>query len=162
MEFRDIDPAYFRAPATFQFISQFVSKVEQNYRANPSLFDLDFLPLNLGIKPVLYGTPGGQHQTSHRPSPKTNHQQLTRPCVLCSAQGFESNHFANNFACEVAKLSSPDILKLISSSKVCPSCSYLHNPSNLRNFILFSHVRFSGYSFLFNNFPSLNFILTIF
>ena len=45
MEFQDIDPDNIRAPVTFQFIAQFVSKLERNYRANPSLFDLDFLPL---------------------------------------------------------------------------------------------------------------------
>ena len=104
-------------------------KLERNYRANPTLFILDFSPLNVGIKPVQYVTSGGQHQTSHRPPTKTNPQQPTQPCVLCTAKGFESNHFSLNFDCEGAKLSSPDILKLISSSKVCPSCTYLHNPS---------------------------------
>ena len=54
MEFQDIDPDNVRAPGTFQFIAQLVSKVEQTYRANPSLFDFDLSPLDVGIKPVQY------------------------------------------------------------------------------------------------------------
>ena len=101
-EFVDIDSDSFRALVTFQFIAQFVCKLERNYRANPSLFDLDFSPLNVGIKPVQFGTPGGQHQTSHRPLPKTN---------------------------------SAEISKIISSSKLCPSCKYMHDTSYQCNLI---------------------------
>ena len=39
MEFREIDPDNVMAPATFLFIAQFVSRVEHQYRNNPSLFD---------------------------------------------------------------------------------------------------------------------------
>ena len=42
MEFQDSDPDNIRVLASFQFIVQFVCKLERNYRANPSLFNLDF------------------------------------------------------------------------------------------------------------------------
>ena len=40
-----------------------------------------------------------------------------------------SDHFALNYRCRVAKLSSPDILKIISNTKVCPSCTHVHDPN---------------------------------
>ena len=36
---------------------------------------------------------------------------------------------ALNLSCRVAKLSSPDILKLIFDNKVCPSCTHPHDPA---------------------------------
>ena len=129
MEFRDIDPAYFRAPATFQFISQFVSKVEQNYRANPSLFDFDFSPLNVGIKPVRYGSPTSHNQTPHKHPHQPNRQKSNRPCILYSDRGFKSNHFSLNYKCGVAKLQSAEILQMISFHKLCPSCASVHDTS---------------------------------
>ena len=39
--FRDLRPANVRPPTTFNFLAQFVCKIEKNYRANPSLYDLD-------------------------------------------------------------------------------------------------------------------------
>ena len=58
MEFRAKDPANVRPPAAFLFLAQYVIKLETNYQENPSLFNLDLSPLNVGIKPVRYGSPG--------------------------------------------------------------------------------------------------------
>ena len=49
--------------------------------------------------------------------------------TLCTAKGFQYDHYPLNFHCGVAKLSSPDILKLISDNKVCPSCICPHDPA---------------------------------
>ena len=48
IEFREIDPDNVMALATFQFIAQFVNRVERQYRNNPSLFNVDLSPLNVG------------------------------------------------------------------------------------------------------------------
>ena len=52
MEFRIKDHANVRPPGTFLFLAQYVIKLEKNYQSNPSLFDLDLLPMNVGIKLV--------------------------------------------------------------------------------------------------------------
>ena len=41
---------------------------------------------------------------------------------FCTAKCFQSDHYPLNIHCGVTKLSSPDILKLISDNKVYPSC----------------------------------------
>ena len=49
-DFRDLCPENVRPPITFNFLAQFVYKMERNYRANPSLYDLDFSPTSFGVK----------------------------------------------------------------------------------------------------------------
>ena len=65
MEFRSKDPANVRSLATFKFLAQYVNKLEKNYRSNPTLFDRNFSPMNVGIKPVRYGSPGNHSKTPH-------------------------------------------------------------------------------------------------
>ena len=76
----------------FLFLAQYVNKLEKNYRANPSLFYLNFSPLNMGIKPVWYRSSRNQPQNSHKPLNKPNPQPPCHPSVLCIAKGFKSNH----------------------------------------------------------------------
>ena len=57
---------------------------------------------------------------------------LNRPFALAPSvlpKEFKSDHFALNYRCRVAKLSSLDILKIISDTKVCPSCTHAHEPN---------------------------------
>ena len=77
-EFQGNHPANVRPPTTFLFLAQYVNKLEKNYQANPSLFDLNFSPLNVGIKLVWYGSPGN-HSKTPRPSHSTSPQA---PCPL--------------------------------------------------------------------------------
>ena len=128
MEFQGKDPANVRPPVAFLFLAQYVIKLEKNYWANPSLFNLDLSPLNMGIKPVWYGSPGNHFKTLHSSS-STSPQGPRHPCALCNSKGLESNHLALNYRCDVAKLSSPDILQIISNIKACPSCANVHEPS---------------------------------
>ena len=53
--------------------------MERNYRPKPPLFDVNFFPLNVGIKPVCYETPKKQNQTFN----KSNHPPC-RACALCT------------------------------------------------------------------------------
>ena len=96
MDFRGLDKV--RVPATFQFLS------------NPSLFNVDFSLLNVGIKPVQYEFPGKPNQTFNRLPNQSSHQPHLphRPCVLCTTKGFNTNHFTLNNRCGVAKLSSTE------------------------------------------------------
>ena len=84
--------------------------------------------MNVGIKPVQYG-PTYAKSKPPRHSPAAFIQSPTHPCTLCNAKGFQADHFPLNLSCGVAKLSSPDILKLISDIKVCPSCTHAHDPA---------------------------------
>ena len=102
MDFRSKDPANVRSPATFKFLAQYVNKLEKNYRSNPTIFDRNLSPMNVGIKPVRYGSPGNHSKTPH-PSSNTSPQGPCHPCALCTYKGFESNHFALNYMCGVAK-----------------------------------------------------------
>ena len=84
--------------------------------------------MNKGIKPVGYGPPNAKFKPPHHSSGAPI-QTPRHPCTLCTAKGFQSDHFPLNLNCGVAKLSSPDILKLISNNKVCPSCTHTHDPA---------------------------------
>ena len=101
---------YVRSPAMFKFLSQFISKTEKHYRSNPTLFDRNYSPMNVGIKPVRYSSPKAkpkppcQSAAAHKNVPN-------RPCILCTTKGFQSDHFSLNLDCGVAKLSSPEILQ---------------------------------------------------
>ena len=105
MDFKSKDPAKVRSPAMFKFLVQYVYKLEKNYRSNPTLFNRNFSPMNVGIKPVWYGSPNTKPKppchpaTAHVPTPR-------RPCTLCTAKGFQADHFPLNLSCGVAKLSS--------------------------------------------------------
>ena len=126
MEFRSQYPAIVWPPATFLFLAQYVNKLEKNYRSNPSLFYLNFSPEKIGIKPVRYGPPTAKTKPPSLSS-GSSPEPPGRSCSLWTAKGFQSDHFPLNFYCRVAKLRSPDILKLISEKKVCPSCTHAHD-----------------------------------
>ena len=42
---------------------------------------------------------------------------------MCTVKGFHSDHYPLNHDCGVGKLSSPDILKVISDNSLCPTCT---------------------------------------
>ena len=126
--FRSLDPANVRPPATFLFLAQYVRKLEKNYRSNPSLYHLDSSSTNMGVKAVHYATSNAKPKHPRLPSGK-NPIPPKRPCPLCTAKGFQSVHYPLNPDCGASKLSSPEILKIISDSKVCPSCIYMHDPA---------------------------------
>ena len=88
MDFLGIDPANVRSPATLSFLAQYVNKLEKNYQANPSFFDLNFSFLNVGIKPVRYGPPSNNPKTPLS-SPSISPQPPIRPCALCTAKGIQ-------------------------------------------------------------------------
>ena len=92
---------------------------------------MNFSPVNIGIKPGRYGSSNVKPKPP-RPSPGLSHQPPRRPCTLCTTKGFQSDHFPLNFNCGVAKLSSPDILKLISNNKVALAAPiHMTLPSNV-------------------------------
>ena len=100
IEFWEIDPDNVMAPATFLFIAQFVSRVERQYRNNPSLFDVEFSPLNVGVNAVKCVPPTCHSCQPHQDSPKPNRpQDPLDPCPPCTITGFEDNHFPFNYRC---------------------------------------------------------------
>ena len=82
----------------------------------------------MGIKAVRYEASNAKPKPPC-PSSCRNPLPPKRPCNLCTSKGFQSNHYPPNSECGAAKLSSPDILKLISDNKVCPSCIYTYDPA---------------------------------
>ena len=127
MNFRNQDPSNLRPPAVFTFLAQFVSRTEKNYRSNPSLFNLNFSLANVGIKAVRPVKPSAKPEPP-RPSSSNNPPPPSCPCAMCTVKGFLSDHYSLNRDCVVAKLSSPNILKLISDNNLCPTCTYSHEP----------------------------------
>ena len=125
-DFRDLCPANVRSQITFGFLAQFVYKMEENYRANPSLYDLDFSPASIGVKvtrpePPKFNSKPPQH-SANIPRAKP-----MRPCSLCTTKGFQDDHFALTKFCGAGKLSSPDILKIITDNHLCPTCTLNHD-----------------------------------
>ena len=92
-EFQGKDPANVRSPATFLFLAQYVIKLEKNYRSNPSLFDLNFSPMNVGIKPVCYGPPSNKPKTSvSPPTPLLNQPAALAPSVAPKDSNQTTSH----------------------------------------------------------------------
>lgn len=60
-------------------------------------------------------------------SPSTPRCHPQRPCAMCTAMGFEADHFSLSRYCGWGKLSSSDIPKIISDNHLCPSCSQAHD-----------------------------------
>ena len=120
MHFHSLDPSNVRPPAKFLFLAQYVNKIEKHFQSNPSLYNLDFSLANVGIKAVRYEASNAKPKHPRLPSGK-NPIPPKRPCPLCTAKGFQSVHYPLNPNCGASKLSSPEILKIISDSKVCPS-----------------------------------------
>ena len=48
--------------------------------------------------------------------------QPPKPCSLCPYKGFEEQHFTFSEKCIVKKLSSPEILQFMDTSRSCPIC----------------------------------------
>ena len=128
MKFRNKRAANVRPPASFAFIAQFVNELAKNYRSNPDLYDAVHTTPSVGVKPVRHGSPIITNKPPHQPQ---NHSNIRprRPCTLCSGKGFENNHLPLTPACEAAKLSSKDILKLIDDLHACPTCTHTHEPT---------------------------------
>ena len=57
---------------------------------------------------------------------------------MCTVKGFLSDHYPLNRDCGVAKLSSLDILKIISDNNLCPTCTYSNDPAYKCKQIFFS------------------------
>ena len=89
------------------------------------LFYVRLSPINVGMKPVHYEVPKKQERKSDMPA-WNNQDRLCRPCLLCSINGFESDHFPLSWKCGVKKLSSSEIIKTVDDAKVCPSCCCNH------------------------------------
>ena len=102
---------------------------EKNYRSTPFLYDLDLNPSNIGINVV--------RQEASKPKPQPpqppNHPRFCppRPCALCTAMGFDADHFSLTRSCGAGKLSSPEILKLIADNHLCFTCTQAH-PKNYK------------------------------
>jgi len=124
-DFRDLHPENVKSPITFEFLAQFIYKMEKNYRANPSLYDLDFSPTSVGVK----ATRPEPHKSNSKPQyiPNVPRTKPRHPCSLCQIKGFEDDHFALNRFCGVGKLSAPDILKIITDNHLCPTCTLNHD-----------------------------------
>ena len=124
-DFSDLCPANVRPPIKFTFLAQLVCKIEKNYLANPSLYDLDSVPSSIGVKLTIHEPPNSKSKPQH--SASTPSATPRHPCFLCTVKGFQADHFALSKLCGVGKLSAPDILKLITDNHLCPSCTLNHD-----------------------------------
>ena len=121
--FREQDPD--NNLATFSFLDMFVNKLKQNYQSNPSLYDLNYGPSSMGVKVVRQGTSNSKTQPPSPPNTPRTHP--LQPCAIFTAKGFEAGQFSLGRYCGTSKLSSPDILKIISENHLCPSCTQAHD-----------------------------------
>ena len=125
-KYADFSPANVRPPTTFNFLTQFVYKMEKNYLANPSLYDLEQTINCVGVKPVKYGPLNTSKRPPNQPL-KNSKMKPRHPCTLCSVKGFQDDHFPLTKYCGVEKISSKDIISLIKEPKVCPTCTRAHD-----------------------------------
>ena len=84
-----------------------------------------YIPLLVWESNQCGGPPNTKYKPHHRP-PGPSNMPPRRPCTLCSMKGFRDNHFPLNQHCTVPKLSSKNILQLISDPHVCPTCTHSH------------------------------------
>ena len=95
-------------------------------RSNASYpLDLDFIPWShkVDIKPVRV----------QQPNFTRNQQQSSfthKPCSLCTFKGFEDHHYPLGKSCGAAKLSSTEIIGVLSKTKACPTCGFKHSDPN--------------------------------
>ena len=124
--FKKQNPDHILAPNTFSFLAQFVIELKGHYQDNPNLYDLDLSPASIGVK----ATRPEPHKPNSKPqySATTSKNRVMRPCSLCTIKGFQDDHFALGRLCGAAKLSSPDILKIITDNHLCPTCTLAHDP----------------------------------
>ena len=118
-------PANVQPPATFRFLAQFVEEFGKNYLSTPYLYDLDLSPLSVGVNVVRQGTSKPNPQPPRFSGPQPQHPP--RPCAMFSIKGFEANHYSLTSACGTGKLSSPEILKLITDNGLCFTCTQAHS-----------------------------------
>ena len=123
-KFRDQCPANVRPPASFFFLSKFVEKLEKNYQSTPYLYDLDLTPLNVGIKVVRQETSKPKPQPPNSSDPQRFCPP--KPCDVYNIMEFEANPFSLGKYCGSGRLSSPEILKLISDNNLCFTCTQVH------------------------------------
>ena len=86
-------------------------------------FDDDISFTNIAIKQVCLDNPTGHENHSKTPISNTPH----KPCSLCFYKGFKAQHYPLNNRCGVEKLSSLDILKIIDTTRYCPTCALAHS-----------------------------------
>ena len=110
--FQEQDPENILAPNTFSFLAQFLIKLKKNNQSNPRLFDLDSTPSIKGVKIVRQGTFNPKAKPFHPPITPGNGPQ--QPYTMCTIKGYQASHFSISMRCGAGKLSSPDILKIIS------------------------------------------------
>ena len=122
-QFREKDQDNVQAPATFFFLAQFVNKLKKSYQSDPGLYDLDIQPLSIGVKPVrpvpINSKPRQTYGSSASPSKIM--------CPPCTVKGFQADHYPLSYHCGVSKLSSQDIIKIISDNHLCPTCMFQHD-----------------------------------
>jgi len=101
-DFIDLRPENVKSPITFEFLAKFIYKMEKNYRANPSLYDLKFSPASVGVK----GTRPEPPKSNSKPqySATTPRNRVLWPCSLFMIKGFQDDHFALGRICGAAKL----------------------------------------------------------
>ena len=128
MKFRNQWTANVYPPATFDFIAQFVNKLEKNYRLNPLLYNTNYTPASIGVNPVWYATSSDNTKSTCQ-SFGSSYIPPKGPYTLFTTKGFQSDHYPLNPSCVAAKLSFPEILILISKNHVCPSCTHTHDPA---------------------------------
>ena len=112
-----------RSPAVFKFLNDYVENLNNSYKSNPMLFEVDSSPMNIGIKPVRYETAKRQDRNSNLPAGNNGPR---KPCPLCTIKGFESDHYPLNWRCGVKVLCSKEIIKTMDDAKVCPTCCLNH------------------------------------
>ena len=54
--FINLDPDNICSPAVFKFLNQYVENLNNSYKANPMLIDVRLSPMNVGVKPVRFGS----------------------------------------------------------------------------------------------------------
>ena len=85
-DFRDLRPENVKSPITFEFLAKFVYKMEKNYRANPSLYDLELSPTSVGVKATRPEPPKSKSKPQF--SANTPRNRVMWPCSLCMIKGF--------------------------------------------------------------------------
>ena len=124
--FKRQNPDHVLAPNIFSFLAQFVIELKGNYQDNPHLYDLDLSPASIGVKATRPEPPKPNSKPQY--SATTPKNRVMRPCSLCTIKGFQDDHFALSRLCGAAKLSAPDILKIITDNHLCPTCTLAHDP----------------------------------
>ena len=111
--------------ATFHFISEYITNLA-NIFTNFQLKNVETIPMiSASVKPVRIAPRTG-HQAYNKPTTKFGNEKPR--CGLCTYKNFKNRHWPFSFACGVKKLSSSQIIQLLSKSNSCPTCGISHPP----------------------------------